>query len=514
MSNNKFFKSGFGSNFGSWSQLYKKDTTSSSNATDAIPIEAFQSLEQQVEDHTIGLQHKVDVVPGKSLTDNNLTDALEHQLKHGATTSKDVTILEPEDARMSLAGKQTGAIKVTLPQYYTTTMMKLEIDIYDHMVDESVKILLGGFNYSGGSWTKTFAQIIGTKDTQDYNIRFGNDGTNCCIYIGDIDSEWHYPKVAVTKGMFSYVNYDYNKWISGWRLEVTTQPLSPAQEDTLHKNNMLYRMTDAERSKLDGIESGANQYVHPSTHSMSEISGLTASLDTKVDAVSGKGLSTFDFDEEQRARLTNNVVELDKITLLQPKDASLQLGGSQTGAFRIELPPSGPTSTMMKLEVDIFDLSTDKSVKFLISGNNSSSGTWNGTSVQILSDKPELNYPVRFAQDNGKHVIYIGAVDSNWKYPKVCITQGLFSYLNYNYTRWIQGWNVSLVTSITGVVDHLHTENILSFGMDALETQVEDQRIERLILDTTNKQIQLFSRDGTKVDYIRLTDLKAALANV
>jgi hypothetical protein len=50
-------------------------------------------------------------------------------------------------------------------------------------------------------------------------------------------------------------------------------------------------MTDAERSKLNGVETGANKYVHPSTHSADMISDsatkvmMTAAERTKLNGI-------------------------------------------------------------------------------------------------------------------------------------------------------------------------------------------------------------------------------------
>lgn len=41
--------------------------------------------------------------------------------------------------------------------------------------------------------------------------------------------------------------------------------------------------TTTEKNKLAGIEAGANNYTHPATHSISEVSGLQDALDGKVD---------------------------------------------------------------------------------------------------------------------------------------------------------------------------------------------------------------------------------------
>ena len=61
--------------------------------------------------------------------------------------------------------------------------------------------------------------------------------------------------------------------------------------------------TTADKSKLAGIAAGANKYVHPSSHPMSMITGLDSALDGKVDKVNGKGLSTEDYSTAEKSKL-------------------------------------------------------------------------------------------------------------------------------------------------------------------------------------------------------------------
>ena len=58
--------------------------------------------------------------------------------------------------------------------------------------------------------------------------------------------------------------------------------------------------TTTEKNKLDGVEEGANKYIHPEQHSIAEVDGLQSALDTKVDKEDGKGLSTNDFTDEYK----------------------------------------------------------------------------------------------------------------------------------------------------------------------------------------------------------------------
>ena len=70
--------------------------------------------------------------------------------------------------------------------------------------------------------------------------------------------------------------------------------------------------TTVEKAKLEGIEAGANNYVHPSSHPMSMISGLSTSLEAKVDKVSGKGLSSNDYTTAEKNKLSGIETEANK----------------------------------------------------------------------------------------------------------------------------------------------------------------------------------------------------------
>jgi len=355
MSNNNFFKSGFGSSFGSWSQFYKKNKTTITDSNGEVSVEAVEQIADQLNEQESILTNKVNQVQGKELSENDFTDAdkskldgveesannyvhptthginevsglstaldskvakesgmglsendltddLMERLENGVTDNLDITTLQPKDAKISYNGIKEGAIKITLPQGYTATMMKLEVDIFDYLSHESIKILISGYNYSTNQiWKNTSVQILANKEHLNYPVRFGYDGGKCCIYIGELTSTWSYPKVVVSKGIFGYANFSYHQWISGWRIGIDNTGFQSISKT--HTDNLLQNITDSEVAKLSGIESGANKYIHPSTHGMSEVSGLNSALNSKVDKVAGKGLSENDFTDTDKSKL-------------------------------------------------------------------------------------------------------------------------------------------------------------------------------------------------------------------
>ena len=251
------------------------------------------------------LNDKVDKVNGKGLSENDLTDELKERLEQSVTDGFGVTTLQPLDAKLSLTERHEGAIKITLPQGYSATMMKLEVDIFDYIENKSIKILISGYNYSHHQdWRNTSVQILANKDHLNYPVRFGSEEDKCCIYIGELDSVWMYPKVVVSKGIFSQSNHAYDNWISGWRISIDDSGFQNVTKQ--HTDNLLQNISDAEVAKLGGIEPNANKYVHPSTHSMNEVSGLNSALNDKVDKENGKGLSTNDFTNADKDKLDHH----------------------------------------------------------------------------------------------------------------------------------------------------------------------------------------------------------------
>lgn len=324
-------------------------------------------------------------VAGMGLSENNLTDELQERLEQSVTDSHDITILQPKDAKLSLTGRHEGAIKIILPQGYSATMMKLEVDIFDYTINESIKVLISGYNYSSHQdWRNTSVQILANKDHLNYPVRFGSEGDKCCIYIGELGSVWMYPKVVVSKGMFSLSNYAYEKWISGWRISIDDSGFQGITRT--HDDNLLQNITDAEVAKLAGIEEGANKYIHPSKHAMSDVLGLGAALYEKVDKESGKRLSENDFTDADKARL--DLLDPDRVIY----------GSNGTG--------------LTQYTGDLFDVFKSGFYYASTSATNKPTSTNGYFIVETLSSS---NRKITFTNHNGSGVYTILKLNGIWK---------------------------------------------------------------------------------------------------
>ena len=122
----------------------------------------------------------------------------------------------------------SGAIKIKLPQYYSSTMIRMEVSIYDYAGGnngESIKLLIGGYMYSTDQkWYNYFAQVL-TNRTDKINIpvRFGDDGDTCCIWIGDTGATWDYLHVEVHNVMVHNGSAgDAANWDDNWSISLVS----------------------------------------------------------------------------------------------------------------------------------------------------------------------------------------------------------------------------------------------------------------------------------------------------
>ena len=143
-------------------------------------------------------------------TANNYTDGLV------------TTISRPVGGTFSSGSGTVGAIKIALPQYFTNTMMRFFVDVYDYSAQKSFTIEIGGYNYaSSTSWINVFAHQTGFVGSEK-KVRLGHDGVKCCIWIGDTSTNWSYPKIVIRDLTVSHSNYSKSQWESGWVLSLAT----------------------------------------------------------------------------------------------------------------------------------------------------------------------------------------------------------------------------------------------------------------------------------------------------
>lgn len=113
----------------------------------------------------------------------------------------------------------TGSLKITLPTGYTSHMMMFWVDIYNYDANgTTVSYLISGYNYSGTyTWYNVSAVCFGSGSHAGLNVRFGDDSTKCCVFIGETNTTWSYPQVSVRDLTIGYSDFTPN-YLTGWNI--------------------------------------------------------------------------------------------------------------------------------------------------------------------------------------------------------------------------------------------------------------------------------------------------------
>jgi hypothetical protein len=136
-------------------------------------------------------------------------------------------IMRPNGADyVTTTGAVTGAIEIRIPTGGAAKddMIKFVVDIYDYATQESITVFIGGYIYQaigGTTWTNVSAQIIATDSSKNYKVRFGDNGSVHCVWIGETDSTWSYPQILVRDfyGGFATTVEDY---LATWDITYVT----------------------------------------------------------------------------------------------------------------------------------------------------------------------------------------------------------------------------------------------------------------------------------------------------
>ena len=143
------------------------------------------------------------------------------ELAKASVSGNVLHVTAPEGGALSRDGNVTGAIKIRLPQRSTNTMIKFDVEVFDYATGKTVSYTIAGYNYGSGNWINVTATMTGGSNATKA-VRFGNDGVKDCVWIGDLNSVWSYPKIRVTNLIAGHYNYSANQWRTGWQVSIVT----------------------------------------------------------------------------------------------------------------------------------------------------------------------------------------------------------------------------------------------------------------------------------------------------
>lgn len=139
----------------------------------------------------------------------------------GASSNAGPRYLNPEGGVFSGgAGDTTGAFKITLPDNVSSQMVNMEITIAENY--GTINLILSGFNNVGG-WNYVNAHArMNHSFLSSIDVRWGHDGTNYCIWIGDVAWQyWNFPQVWINN--VSIGPAADAKFASGWAIGLVSQ---------------------------------------------------------------------------------------------------------------------------------------------------------------------------------------------------------------------------------------------------------------------------------------------------
>lgn len=147
----------------------------------------------------------------------------------GAIGKSSKYLIKPNAEYIGTISSQTGAITITLPASIGQTMVSMWIDVYNYVTNTSFSVHVGGYTYSTTWANNPFAMVYGAE----HKVRLGHNGTNFIIYIGELDSSWAYPQIAVRDVLLGYTP-TYSNWIKQWTINFTTDAFKNVTKTIQH----------------------------------------------------------------------------------------------------------------------------------------------------------------------------------------------------------------------------------------------------------------------------------------
>ena len=149
-------------------------------------------------------------------------------------------IVKPKGADFfTAASQQTGAIEIRFPTGGATRndMVFFTVDVYQYTTNRSFSIKAGGYIYQGigsNTWVNVFAQVYAKNSNQNYTIRFGDNGSTHCMWIGESTDSWSYSQIVVRDFFGGYAT-DIDQYKTGW--DITFDSLSGKTINNTLTNN-------------------------------------------------------------------------------------------------------------------------------------------------------------------------------------------------------------------------------------------------------------------------------------
>jgi hypothetical protein len=180
---------------------------------------------------TPGLKASLEVLGSSWLSDGIMDAGLNRILSPGGGVS------------INNGATQTGAIRIKLPTvgWGSYPMLRFTVKIYNYLTGTSQTFETGG-HISGNDWHAVFCTQQVDGNSVNLTVRFGNNGTNNIVWIGETDTTWDYCNVFITDVQIGYSSYSEGYWKKGWAVDFTTSfdTVYSSRVASLQLNNRLH----------------------------------------------------------------------------------------------------------------------------------------------------------------------------------------------------------------------------------------------------------------------------------
>jgi hypothetical protein len=130
-----------------------------------------------------------------------------------------LNVQRPRGASLgSATASLTGALKITLPGGFSSTMLSFRVRIFNYAAGTWTEYHIAGYTQTSGNlWINTSASMIGPRG-RALTVRFGHDGTNPIIWIGETTTAWNRIKAEVLDFQGGHGSFTEAQWRSGWAM--------------------------------------------------------------------------------------------------------------------------------------------------------------------------------------------------------------------------------------------------------------------------------------------------------
>lgn len=131
----------------------------------------------------------------------------------------------------------TGTIKIVLPITWSNTMAVYKIMLYEYDNKGSSEITVSFYNYTTSPGYYNYSYQVNGEFSGDVRVAYDDNAGRCCILLGSLTYEWHYPKVFLYQ-IFGGQNTTNHYVINSFSISIITAETGLSRAVLVPKTSM------------------------------------------------------------------------------------------------------------------------------------------------------------------------------------------------------------------------------------------------------------------------------------